>query len=101
MPLRTYSSGMVVRLGFAVATDIQPDILIVDELLSVGDADFQKKSEQRMRELRDKSEAVIMVSHNLDLTRDMCQRVAWLDHGRLRALGQPDDVIGQYERSVG
>jgi ABC-type polysaccharide/polyol phosphate transport system ATPase subunit len=101
LPLRTYSSGMVVRLGFAVATDIQPDILIVDELLSVGDADFQKKSERRMRELRDKSEAVIMVSHDLTLMRDMCQRVAWLDHGRLRALGHPDDVIDQYVRSVG
>ena len=101
MPLRTYSSGMVVRLGFAVATDIQPDILIVDELLSVGDAEFAKKSERRMRELRDKSEAVIMVSHNLDLMRDMCQRVAWLDHGQLRAVGLPDEVVGQYESAVG
>jgi ABC-type polysaccharide/polyol phosphate transport system ATPase subunit len=101
VPLRTYSSGMAVRLGFAVATDIQPDILIVDELLSVGDAEFQKKSEQRMRELRDKSEAVIMVSHDLGLMRDMCQRVAWLDHGRLRAVGPADEVVDLYERSVG
>ena len=101
MPMRTYSSGMVVRLGFAVATDIQPDILIVDELLSVGDADFQKKSEQRMRELSEKSEAVIMVSHDLGLMRDMCQRVAWLDHGRLLAVGPADDVVDQYQRAVG
>ena len=101
MPLRNYSSGMVVRLGFAVATDIQPDVLIVDELLSVGDADFQKKSEQRMRELSEKSEAVIMVSHDLGLMREMCQRVAWLDHGRLLAVGPPDEVVGQYERAVG
>ena len=100
MPLRTYSSGMVVRLGFAVATDIQPDILIVDELLSVGDADFQRKSEQRMRELRDKSEAVIMVSHDLGLMREMCQRVAWLDHGRLRAVGTADEVVDEYESAV-
>jgi ABC-type polysaccharide/polyol phosphate transport system ATPase subunit len=101
MPLRNYSSGMVVRLGFAVATDIQPDILIVDELLSVGDADFQKKSEQRMRELSEKSEAVIMVSHDLALMRDMCHRVAWLDHGRLMAVGPPGEVVAQYERTVG
>jgi ABC-type polysaccharide/polyol phosphate transport system ATPase subunit len=101
MPLRTYSSGMVVRLGFAVATDIQPDILIVDELLAVGDADFQKKSEQRMRELSEKSEAVIMVSHDLGLIRDMCHRVAWLDHGRLRAVGPAGDVVDQYLRAVG
>jgi homopolymeric O-antigen transport system ATP-binding protein len=83
MPLRNYSSGMVVRLGFAVATDIQPDVLIVDELLS------------------EKSEAVIMVSHDLGLMREMCQRVAWLDHGRLLAVGPPDEVVGQYERAVG
>ena len=101
MPLRTYSSGMVVRLGFAVATDIQPDILIVDEVLAVGDAEFQKKSEQRIRELRDKSEAVIMVSHDLVLVREMCQRVAWLDHGQLRAMGPAGDVVDKYLRAVG
>ena len=101
MPIRTYSSGMVVRLGFAVATDIQPDILIVDELLSIGDADFQKKSEQRMRELCEKSEAVIMVSHDLGLMREMCRRVSWLDHGRLMAVGPADEVVDQYLRAVG
>lgn len=101
MPLRTYSSGMVVRLGFAVATDIQPDILIVDELLAVGDAEFMRKSEQRIRELRDKSEAVLMVSHDLAIVRDMCQRVAWLDHGRLRAIGPADEVVRQYQSTVG
>ena len=100
LPLRTYSSGMVARLGFSVATDIQPDILIVDEVLAVGDAEFQKKSEQRIHELHDKSEAVIMVSHNLKLMREMCQRVAWLDHGQLRAFGPPDDVVEQYESAV-
>ena len=101
MPLRTYSSGMSMRLAFAAATDIQPDILILDEVLSVGDADFQKKSEQRIRELRDRSEAVLMVSHDLGLIRDMCQRAAWLDHGRLRALGPADEVADLYEGAVG
>ena len=100
LPLRTYSSGMVARLGFSVATDIQPDILIVDEVLSVGDAEFQKKSEQRIRELHDKSEAVLMVSHDLALMREMCQRVAWLDHGELRAVGPAHDVVEQYQRAV-
>ncbi len=99
-PLRTYSSGMVARLGFAVATDVPPGILIVDEVLSVGDAEFSKKAERRIRELHDKSEAVLMVSHTMSLMREMCQRVAWLDHGRLRAVGQPDDVVDQYESAV-
>jgi ABC-2 type transport system ATP-binding protein/lipopolysaccharide transport system ATP-binding protein len=100
MPLRTYSSGMVARLGFAVATDIPPGILIVDEILSVGDAEFTKKSEQRIRELHEKSDAVLMVSHNLKLMREMCQRVAWLHHGRLMAIGDPDEVVDQYEAAV-
>jgi ABC-2 type transport system ATP-binding protein/lipopolysaccharide transport system ATP-binding protein len=100
LPLRMYSSGMVARLGFAVATDIPPGILIVDEVLGVGDADFTKKSEQRIRELHDKSEAVLMVSHDLHLMRQMCHRIAWLHHGRLRAVGAPDDVVEQYETAV-
>jgi len=100
MPLRTYSSGMVARLGFSVATDIPPGILIVDEILSVGDAEFTKKSEKRIRELHDQSEAVLMVSHNLKLMREMCQRVAWLHHGRLMAVGDPSEVVDQYESSV-
>jgi ABC-2 type transport system ATP-binding protein/lipopolysaccharide transport system ATP-binding protein len=100
MPLRAYSSGMVARLGFAVATDVPPGILIVDEVLGVGDAEFSKKAERRIRELHDKSEAVLMVSHTMSVMREMCQRVAWLDHGRLRAVGKPDDVVGQYESAV-
>ena len=100
MPLRTYSTGMTVRLGFAVATDIQPQILILDEVLSVGDAEFQKKSEQRIRELRDRSEAVLMVSHDLDLIADLCSRVAWLDHGQLRALGPAQEVVALYKGSI-
>jgi len=100
-PMRTYSSGMAVRLGFAIATDTQPDILILDEVLAVGDADFHKKSSERIRELRDKSEAVILVSHNLVSIQEMCQRVAWLDHGRVRAIGPADEVVAQYKKFVG
>lgn len=101
MPLRTYSTGMSMRLGFAVATDIQPEILILDEVLSVGDAEFSKKSEARIRSLRDKSEAVLMVSHDLKLIADLCSRVAWLDHGRLRALGPAKEVVELYKSSIG
>jgi ABC-2 type transport system ATP-binding protein/lipopolysaccharide transport system ATP-binding protein len=101
MPLRTYSTGMSLRLAFSVATDIQPEILIVDEVLAVGDAEFQKKSEQRIRELRDHSEAVLMVSHDLGLVAELCQNVAWLDHGRLRAFGPAKEVVRQYRGTIG
>jgi ABC-2 type transport system ATP-binding protein/lipopolysaccharide transport system ATP-binding protein len=100
LPLRTYSSGMVARLGFAVATDVPPGILIVDEVLSVGDAEFSKKASARIRELHDQSEAVLMVSHNLALMREMCHRVAWLHHGHLMAVGDPDEVADRYEAAV-
>ena len=97
MPLRTYSTGMTARLGFAVATDVQPDILILDELLSVGDAEFQRKSSARMDSLRKHGDAILMVSHSLDSILRMCHRVAWLHHGELRALGKPDEVVAAYQ----
>lgn len=96
MPLRSYSTGMVARLGFAVATDVQPDILILDELLSVGDAEFQRKSAARMATLRKHGDAILMVSHGLDSIQEMCHRVAWLHHGELRAIGDPSEVIAAY-----
>jgi ABC-2 type transport system ATP-binding protein/lipopolysaccharide transport system ATP-binding protein len=95
-PIRTYSSGMTARLGFAVATDIQPDILLVDEVLSVGDEAFQRKSSARMHEFRDGGATVLMVSHNMAVIQDMCHRVAWLDHGSLMAAGSPTEVIQVY-----
>lgn len=101
MPLRTYSTGMSARLGFAVATDLQPDILIVDELLSVGDAEFQQKSYARMNELRKRGEAILMVSHSMQSMAEMCHRVAWLHRGELQAVGEPAEVIGAYQRSCG
>lgn len=101
MPLRTYSTGMVARLGFAVATDLAPDILIVDEVLAVGDAEFQKKSQERMESFRKSASAVLMVSHDLGMVSRMCERAAWLDHGRLRALGPVDEVISSYQQAVG
>jgi ABC-2 type transport system ATP-binding protein len=98
-PLRTYSSGMWARLGFAVATDVEPDVLIVDEVLAVGDESFQKKSATRMQEFRDKGVSIMLVSHNMQVIENMCRRVAWLDHGEMRFLGQPSEAIRAYRQN--
>lgn len=95
-PLRTYSSGMVARLGFAVATDVDPDVLIVDEVLSVGDAAFQKKSFERIQAFRASSVTILFVSHNLDAVQSMCTRGIWIDHGRIIADGTAESVVRQY-----
>lgn len=95
-PLRTYSTGMAARLGFAVATAWQPDILILDEVLSVGDAEFQLKSAERIQELRAQGATVLLVSHSLDSVQQICDQVAWMDLGRVQALGVPDQVVPLY-----
>jgi ABC-type polysaccharide/polyol phosphate transport system ATPase subunit len=95
-PLRTYSSGMYARLGFAVATDVVPDILIIDEILSVGDESFQHKSADRMQEFRDKGATILFVSHNMETVEKTCDRVTWLDHGHLMECGEPAKVIQTY-----
>ncbi len=95
-PLRTYSSGMVARLGFAVATDIEPDILILDEVLSVGDAAFQQKSAERIQGFRAGGATILLVSHSLEAVQTICDRAVWLEHGRVMAEGAVDQVIRQY-----
>lgn len=95
-PLRTYSSGMVARLGFAVATDIEPQILILDEVLSVGDAAFQKKSFERIQSFRASGATILFVTHNLDAVKKMCTRAVWLDQGRVVADGSPEAILDQY-----
>jgi lipopolysaccharide transport system ATP-binding protein len=99
-PVRYYSSGMLVRLAFSVATAIEPEILIVDEVLSAGDISFQAKARQRMQSLVSRAQAVVMVSHDLDLLRPFCNRVLWLDHGRVRMLGPAGEVIAAYLAST-
>ena len=99
VPMRNYSSGMKARLGFAVATVVQPEILIVDEVLSVGDAAFQRKSLNRMMELMHGGATVLFVSHALDEIRELCTRVAWLDHGELKMYGPTKEVCDAYEAS--
>ncbi len=101
LPLRSYSTGMVARLGFAVATDVQPDVLILDEVLAVGDADFQRKSAARLQTLRQDGDAILMVSHSLEAMTRLCHRVAWLDHGELRALGPAGEVVEAYRLASG
>ncbi len=95
-PIRTYSSGMYARLGFAVATAHVPDILILDEILSVGDEAFQKKSRERLQSFQEQGATVLMVSHGLDSMISMCNRLAWLDQGKLRLLGEPNEVVAAY-----
>ncbi len=99
-PLRTYSTGMVARLGFAVATAWVPDILILDEVLSVGDEDFQRKCLERMRAFQESGATVLMVSHSASTVERMCTRAAWLDHGKVRALGLAAEVTGAYHAST-
>lgn len=96
-PLRTYSTGMVARLGFAIATDVKPDILIVDEVLSVGDMEFRKKSAERINDFRENGVTVLLVSHNLSSIPKMCERAVWLEQGEIRMIGPAAAVVNQYE----
>ena len=98
VPLKNYSSGMVARLAFAVATITKPDILIADEILSVGDFLFQEKCERRMAELMSGGTTVILVSHSIDQIERMCNKVAWLDHGHLRRNGPVAEITGEYRK---
>lgn len=98
MPMRTYSSGMSARLKFAIATAKQHEILIVDEALSVGDRDFQKKSEKRIRDIRERAGTVFLVSHSMRSIRDTCNRTIWIEKGVLRADGDTDSVVKEYEQ---
>ncbi|OUP70242.1 teichoic acid ABC transporter ATP-binding protein [Anaerotruncus colihominis] len=96
IPLRNYSSGMMMRLAFSVATVVNPDILIVDEILAVGDADFQQKSKARMLELMSGGTTVLFVSHNIEQIREICDRVIWLEHGQIKMIGKTNEVCDRY-----
>jgi ABC-2 type transport system ATP-binding protein/lipopolysaccharide transport system ATP-binding protein len=96
-PIRNYSSGMLARLAFSVATVVNPEILIVDEILSVGDAAFQEKSHARMLELMGGGTTVLFVSHNLSQIQEMCSQVLWLDHGHIRDFGDTIQICNEYE----
>lgn len=98
VPIRNYSSGMLARLAFSIATVVNPEILIVDEILAVGDEDFQRKSRGRMMELMGGGTTVLFVSHQLSQIREMCSRVLWLEHGTVRMIGAATEVCDCYQK---
>jgi len=95
-PVKNYSSGMFVRLGFAVAVNVDPDVLIIDEVLAVGDADFQAKCGDKIADYRDRRKTIVLVTHSMADVVRLCQRAAWIDHGRLRMIGAPNEITDAY-----
>src|SRR5437588_7539472 len=100
MPVRYYSAGMVLRLAFSIATAIDPEILLVDEVLSVGDLAFQHKARERMNEMMAKAHLMVVVSHDLTQLANLCNRAVWMDHGRIVRTGPTPEVIAAYQESV-
>ena len=100
VPLKNYSSGMVARLGFSIATVVEPQILILDEVLSVGDAKFKEKSENRMKSLLNKDVTVLFVSHSIDQVKRLCNKAIWLEKGKLVMQGSVEEVSEKYEQSI-
>ena len=101
VPVRNFSSGMLARLAFSISTLVEPEVLIVDEILSVGDAAFQKKSREKMQSMIDGGTTVLFVSHSIDNVREICNKVLWLDHGRSVLLGSTQEVCDKYMASLG
>jgi ABC-2 type transport system ATP-binding protein len=99
-PVKNYSSGMYVRLGFSIAINVSPDVLLVDEVLAVGDAEFQMRCSQKFQELKSSGCTIVVVSHSMEMIRSLCDSAAWLEHGTLRGTGPAKEVIGSYMRHV-
>jgi ABC-2 type transport system ATP-binding protein len=99
-PVKTYSSGMVVRLGFSVAVHLDPDVLLIDEVLGVGDEHFQHKSFERLRQFKQEGKTILVVSHELNSIKKFCERAIWLDHGHMMMDGASEDVVAKYRTSV-
>lgn len=97
-PLRTYSSGMISRLGFAIATTEMPDILILDEVLSVGDIAFQEKSRDRIHHFQHQGATTLFVSHSMNMVENLCDRVAWLDHGKIKKIGESKEIVELFKK---
>jgi len=100
IPLRNYSSGMKIRLGFSIAIHVNPDILLVDEVLAVGDAAFKQKCYEKIREFQKQGKTILYVSHNLESVKNLCNWTIWLDKGVIREKGKPDRVIDAYLSSL-
>jgi len=99
MPLKNYSSGMRARLGFSIATCVQPDLLIVDEVLAVGDIKFREKCENRIQSMIASGTSVVLVSHSVSQIQKLCRRVLWLEKGRVRGIGETGAILPNYEKS--
>lgn len=95
-PIRTYSTGMMMRLAFSVAVNVDPDVLIIDEVLAVGDEAFQKKCSERIRQFRHEGKTLLFVSHSAATVRELCDRALWLDHGRVVKDGEANEVLDAY-----
>jgi lipopolysaccharide transport system ATP-binding protein len=100
IPVRYYSAGMMVRLAFSIATAVEPEVLLVDEVLNVGDQDFQEKARRRMREMMDRAEVIVLVSHDLDSLARLCDRGIWMEQGRIREQGPIEEVSLAYLRAL-
>jgi ABC-2 type transport system ATP-binding protein len=100
VPLKTLSSGMVARLGFAIATDVHPDILILDEVLSVGDESFKNKCKQRMNSIWNENTTVLVVSHDLEFIKESCKTALWLQKGKIQYFGSAEETVDCYIRSL-
>jgi len=96
VPVRKYSTGMRSRLGFSIAAHIEPEILLLDEILSVGDAGFQEKSLTKIRDLMDNAKSIVVVTHDSEFVRATCTKVLWLHEGRVRGYGEPDETVERY-----
>jgi len=99
-PVRTYSSGMYMRLAFSVATHVDPDILLIDEILAVGDEHFSRKSRAKMNEFKSRGKTIVLVTHDLNTVQTWCDFAAWIDGGRIRSVGNPKDIVDQYKQAV-
>ena len=95
-PIKAYSSGMLVRLAFAISTSVEGEILLVDEVLSAGDAKFQKKARERMHNIMDQAKILVLVLHDMNTIKAVCNRVILLEHGRIVADGRPEDIVAEY-----
>lgn len=100
-PIKNYSSGMYVRLGFSVAISVEPDILVADEVLAVGDEAFQRKCLEKFKDFRKDGRTVILVSHSMESIKDMCDQAAWLEKGNLQFVGESKEVVSKYLKSLG
>lgn len=100
-PIKNYSSGMYVRLGFSVAISVEPDILVADEVLAVGDEAFQRKCLEKFKDFRKEGRTVILVSHSMESIKDMCDQAAWLEKGNLQFVGESKEVVSKYLKSLG